>query len=58
MEALKEAMRIIEALPDKKNCKNCTHFDQGFCKISDGAKPPAHIVEAGCNMWQWDEVPF
>ena len=58
IEALKEISAIIESLPSKQSCKNCEHFDSGKCKISDYAKPPAQVIETGCNQWRWDGIPF
>jgi hypothetical protein len=58
LEALKEIAAIFESLPTKKSCKNCEHFDTGKCKISDYAAPPPHVIEAGCESWQWDGLPF
>lgn len=58
LECLQRAMDIIESLPDKKQCINCEHHSHGKCKINDYKEIPPHIKPNGCNVWEWDGVPF
>ena len=58
LEALKEAMQIIESLPARKHCRNCASWSEGYCKANGDVKPPPEVIERGCKAWQWDEVPF
>lgn len=58
IECLQRAIDILASLPDKKQCENCTHHHQGKCKINDYKTIPDNIKPIGCNVWEWDGVPF
>lgn len=54
IEALKEALHIMEQLPTKKRCDTCIHFANEKCAASNFMTPPDNIKENGCESWIWD----
>lgn len=40
-----------------RRCGNCEQFDAGMCKRY-GAAPPEADKQPGCEMWNWDSIPF
>ncbi len=43
----------------KKSCLDCLYYGHGLgCRLADGAEPPEEVKKAGCESWEWDEIPF
>lgn len=53
---LKEELGMLESI--NTGCQRCISFDRGGCRLAAGHLPPQEVLEAGCNEWVWDEVPF
>jgi hypothetical protein len=41
----------------KVACKSCQHFDGTRC-LQFGEAPPPEVIQAGCDDWEFDGVPF
>lgn len=54
IEALKEALQIMEQLPAKKSCDTCINNNHGRCAASDYMVPPESVKANGCESWVWD----
>jgi hypothetical protein len=57
LTALAALTNIVSAMPEKKKCGNCLHWQNG-CKLAGGQMPPQHIQDAGCKEWAWNSCPF
>lgn len=56
IEELRSELNFLESI--NTGCQKCINFDRGGCRMASGHTPPQEILEAGCNEWVWDEVPF
>ena len=59
LQVKQEALRTMLAQLDgiAVRCATCRHFEGVSCVKYD-ATPPADVVKAGCDGWEFDEVPF
>jgi hypothetical protein len=57
LTALAALTKIVSAMPEKKECRNCLHWKSG-CKLAGGQTPPEHVQKAGCGEWEFDGCPF
>jgi hypothetical protein len=39
------------------HCRSCASWQEEHCTRFD-AVPPPDVVQAGCEEWEWDRVPF
>lgn len=60
LETLKRLTAYVEALPSKRECVTCEHFNISTksCAMSNYLVPPEDVQAKGCNSWSWDNVPF
>lgn len=54
-EALNQMLSRLNAITVA--CRTCQHFDGTRCG-QFGEAPPADVIEAGCEGWEFDGVPF
>ena len=48
----------IEALPLKRGCTTCLHWDGG-CQLANKRIPPDSVYNSGCELWlNAYEIPF
>lgn len=53
---LKKELAVLEGV--KVECATCRHFARnGVCSLFN-AEPPVDVINAGCESWVWDEIPF
>lgn len=57
IRALGAEQKMWQDIIDKKSCNDCTQYSQGVCQHWQ-AEPPPEVVKAGCDEWNWDEIPF
>jgi hypothetical protein len=53
--ALREMLSRLEAI--KVSCASCQHFRNTYCDRFEEV-PPADVLPAGCEAWEFDRVPF
>lgn len=57
----KRELNLYESVLSREvNCRGCIHSDKGTpakCKKYDMIAPP-EVLEAGCDEWQFDAIPF
>lgn len=54
--AQKEADYWRGVLADKR-CGNCMYLQGGVC-LKYQAAPPEGAKQPGCEVWEWDDIPF
>lgn len=60
INTLKEVIKMLEALPEKKSCETCVYCEHKHCSINDYKEIPPHIIDNGCEAWVYDitQPPF
>lgn len=62
LDSLRKTVAFVNSIePSDKGCKTCFNWVQngvGGCGLANGNMPPSHVIEKGCNKWEWDEIPF
>jgi hypothetical protein len=56
--AAEKLLEWLDAAPDAKSCETCEHFARGGCAMANYAKPPAEVLAVGCELWEFNHVPF
>jgi len=57
LETLRDALRIVEALPAVQRCEDCAKFDKANGCLEFGSMPPAEYQSAN-DCQSWDVIPF
>lgn len=57
-QTLRDALAIVEALPEDRSCRLCEHFEElrGYCS-EWRSNVPSDARAQGCERWESD-IPF
>lgn len=60
LETLNKIQKVVESMPTKKECGCCKYFDiqTKRCAANEYMIPPESVQLSGCDLWDWDCVPF
>lgn len=57
LNALRDAIGIIQSIPVTRSCHSCAHY-RGGCGLADYKMPPQNILKDGCEAWEENDTDF